>query len=290
MKCRSRYKKNILLVSFAILILHGNDAFSLDLISQANELSGQGRHDEAITEYKRFIFFNADSDKAGTAFFKMGLAYRMMSDWHHALDAVETSIKMTNDPIVADERSLLLATTMIASRDYNLAKLELIKLIDSANTESLRQKALYFNGVASVYTFDWNATSKHFGDYYHKSDAKSRIMELNSILSKTKSSYKSTRTAEMLSIFIPGAGQAYSGNWRDGLNAFLLNGLLIGFTANAVYKKDYNDALLIFILLSSRYYTGNIYHAGKNAEKYNEALDRRTAEKVLKLVSSDEPY
>jgi tetratricopeptide (TPR) repeat protein len=290
MKCRSRCNKNIFLISFVILILYGNHAFSLDLISQADEFSEQGRYNEAITEYKRFIFFNADSDKVDMAFFKMGLAYRMMRDWHHALDAVETSIKMTSDPNVANERSLLLATTMIASRDYNLAKLELIRLTDPANTESLRQKALYFSGVASVYTFDWNATSKHFGDFYSKSDAKSHITELNSILSKTKSSYKSTRTAEMFSIFIPGAGQVYSGNWHDGLNAFLLNGLLIGFTANAVYKKDYNDALLIFILLSSRYYMGNIYHAGNDTEKYNEALDRRTAEKVLKLVSPDEPH
>jgi len=95
--------------------------------------------------------------------------------------------------------------------------------------------------------------------------------------------------AQILSVFIPGAGQFYAEDWRDGLNAFLLNGLLIGLTANAIYKKNYDDASLIFLLLTSRYYMGNIYHAGRDAEKYNENLDRQTAEKVLRYILPDEP-
>jgi hypothetical protein len=34
---------------------------------------------------------------------------------------------------------------------------------------------------------------------------------------------------------------------------------------------------------------GNIYHAGRDAEKYNENLDRQTAEKVLRYILPDEP-
>ncbi len=276
------------LLSF-FLFLYGNCAFSTDLISTADALSEKGQYNEAITEYKRFIFFHADSEKADLAFFKMGLAYRATRNWHQALDTIEMSIAMADDPQVAEERSFYLVTTMLASGDYSLAKLELIKLIESARSEQIHQKALYFSGIASVYSFNWNATERYFGDFYSESDMENHTERLNSILSKTRNSYKSPRTAKLLSVFVPGAGQFYARNWRDGLNAFILNGLLIGLTASEVYKGNYDNASLIFLLLTSRYYMGNIYHAGRDAELYNENLDHHTAESILRYVSSDEP-
>ena len=126
----------------------------------------------------------------------MGLAYRAMRNWHQAIDAIEMSITMTDDPQVAEERSFYLATTMLASRDYSLAKLELIKLIDSTRSNQIRKKALYFSGIASIYNFDWNATEKYFGDFYHGSDMENRSKGLKSILSETRNSYKSPRTAK----------------------------------------------------------------------------------------------
>lgn len=288
MKYALHHTKYVLLL-IILLILCNRYAFSEDLISSADSFFAQGKYNEAITEYKRFIFFNANSDEADSVFFKIGLAYRKIRNWHYALDAIENSVNMAKSPAIADERRLSLATTLIASKDYNFAKLELINLIDSTKSEQTLMKALYFSGVASVYNNDWDSTSKYFGDFYNKSNSENRLIELNSILPKTKRSYKSPRIAKILSVFLPGSGQIYSGNWRDGLNAFLLNGLLIGSNINAIYKKDYDNAILIFALLTSRYYMGNIYHAEKDAEKYNETLDRNTADKILNLISSDEP-
>ncbi|HGJ66034.1 TPA: hypothetical protein ENS27_11695, partial [bacterium] len=134
----------------------------------------ENRFDESITEYKRFIFFNPESNRKDLAYFKMGLAYRSMGNWHHALDAIGTSIKMTGDSEIADERKLLLATTMIASKDYNLAKLELFNLINSTQSDQIRQKALYFNGVVSIYTYDWNATNKYLNEFFLISNNESR--------------------------------------------------------------------------------------------------------------------
>ncbi|MDQ1317017.1 MAG: hypothetical protein QG641_784 [Candidatus Poribacteria bacterium] len=264
-----------------------NIGLSDDIITLADNLSKQGKYDEAITEYKRFIFFNPDYADNSQVFYKMGLAYRAEHDWHHAIDAMETSITLTQNPEIANERRLSLATTLIASKNYNLAKLELVRILDSTKDNSLSRKVLYFSGIASIYSFDWDAAKKNFNDFYDDSSNKS-AKELNSVLLRVKS-YKSTTTAKILSTIIPGAGQVYAGNWHDGLNAFILNGVIIGFIANSVYKKDYRDALLITFLLSYRYYKGNIYHAEKDVEKYNEAVDLRTAKELLKIVSPDEP-
>jgi tetratricopeptide (TPR) repeat protein len=257
-----------------------------DILTLADDLSKQGKYDEAITEYKRFIFFNPDYADNAQVFYKMGLAYRAEHNWYYALDTIKTSITLTHDPEIANERRFSLATTLLASGNYSLARLELIRILDSTKDSSLSRKALYFSGIASVYAFDWDATARYFNDFYSDSNNES-LKELN--LTLKKKSYKSTTTAKVLSVFIPGAGQFYAGNWRDGLNAFVLNGVIIGFTANSIYKKDYKDALLITFLLLYRYYTGNIYRAEMDVEKHNENVDRRMAKEILRIVSPDEP-
>ena len=281
-----------------------------DILTLADGLSKQGKYDEAITEYKRFIFFNPDYADNAQVFYKTGLAYRAEHNWYYALDAIKTSITLTHDPEIANERRFSLATTLLASGNHSLARLELIRILDSTKDSSLSRKALYFSGIASVYTFDWGATARYFNDFYSDSGKDdvvspfsddnslspfrkgkimgiSKVKELNATL--MKKSYKSTTTAKILSIIIPGTGQVYAGNWRDGLNAFILNGVIIGFTANSIYKKDYKDALLIASLLLYRYYIGNIYHAEMDVEKHNENVDRRMAKEILRIVSPDEP-
>ena len=58
----------------------------------ADTLFNLQSYDESITEYKRFLFFNPVDERAGYAYYKMGLAYRIEHDWKEAVDALETSI------------------------------------------------------------------------------------------------------------------------------------------------------------------------------------------------------
>lgn len=263
-----------------------------EVLSLADQLLEKGNYDSAITEYKRFIFFNPKGDQTGNAFYNMGLAYRAERNWQDAIDALSASILLAENPDIADERRITLATTLIASGNYSLARLELIKIAEFSKSHLLCLKASYFSGIASLYMYDWNTAKKSFNDFYlgyADRQLTNRANEVDSVLSGAGRSYKSVRLARILSAVIPGAGQIYACDWRDGLNAFVLNGLITGFVANAIYRKDYKDALLIFSILSLRYYLGNIYHAGMDVRKYNESLDRKNSAKVLRIVSADEP-
>jgi hypothetical protein len=81
---------------------------------------------------------------------------------------------------------------------------------------------------------------------------------------------KSARTATILSVICPGAGQMYAGNAGLGIKDFLLNfgsGYLV---YNAVKQKKYVDAVLIFNFLFQRFYLGSIYNAQKVVEETNQ--------------------
>lgn len=81
---------------------------------------------------------------------------------------------------------------------------------------------------------------------------------------------KSLRTASMLSLVCPGAGEIYAGNVTLGIRDFILNAGTIFLLYNAVRQKKYVDALLIFNFLFNRFYTGSIYNAQKTAISTNE--------------------
>lgn len=93
------------------------------------------------------------------------------------------------------------------------------------------------------------------------------VDQINSCLNKPR---KSLKTAALLSLICPGTGEIYAGNTHLGIRDFLLNlgsGYLI---YNAVKKKKYVDAVLVFSFLFNRFYLGSIHNAQLSAEKTNE--------------------
>ncbi len=277
----------VLLATFSMI----EPVLSDEALNLADRLLEQGHYDEAITEYKRFIFFNPEDERVGYALYRMGLAHRAGREWQEAIDALKASVRVTQDAKVTDERRIILATTLIASGNYNLARLELLRVSEFSRDSSPRLRAMYFDGIASLYMFDWDAAEKSFGGFYSEyagGRIVNRAEEVNSVLYKARASYKSAGLAKFLSTILPGSGQMYAGDWRDALNSLALNGLTIGLLANAIYRKDYTDAALISSI-SMRYYMGNRYRAEVDVRKYNESMDRQNAMKILNIVRADEP-
>ena len=275
----------------AVLPSHAGPAMLDDVLKMADRLREFGSHSEAITEYKRFIFFNPESEHASDALYGMGLAYRAMRDWQGAINALKASVSATEDPRISGQRRIILATTLIATGNYSLARLELLKVSEFSKYPSLRLRSLYFEGVAALYEFEWDVAGEAFGKFYSdyaQGEWAGRTKEIELSLLEARKSHKSASLAKLLSTIIPGMGQTYAGDWRDGLNALVLNGLIIGLTANAVYRKGYLDVALISSI-SVRYYRGNIYRAEMDVRKYNESADRKNAAKILSLVRGDEP-
>jgi hypothetical protein len=286
-ECANPRRACLLLIGILLFLSHARVSLSDDILTLADWLLEQRSYHDAVTEYKRFIFFNPEGANAAYAFYKMGLAYRSEHKWRDAVDALRASILATEDPKIADERRIALATTLIAGGSYSLARLELLKVSEM----SLHPSSLYFYGIASLYMSDWNEAREAFGQFYSRyahGQMTDRAEEIERVLASVETSYKSARSARFLSAIIPGLGQMYASDWRDGLNALVLNSMAIGFIANAIHRRDYRDAALISSI-SIRYYTGNIYNAEMDVRKYNESLDRESAMKILQMVRADEP-
>jgi len=286
-----RVKLCFIIVVALIMVFSTEPVLSDEALKVADGLLEQGHYDQAITEYKRFVFFNPENERASYAFYKIGLAYRAGRNWQGSIDAFKASVRTAGDAEMANEQRLVLATTLIASGNYSLARLELLRIIEFSGEASLRAKARYFDGIAALYMFDWDAVERAFGDFYSESSEgrmANRVGQISPVLLEARQSYKSAGLAGFLSTLLPGLGQIYAGDWRDGLNALAINAVGIGLLANAVYHKDYTNAALVSSI-SMRYYMGNRYRAQVDVRKHNESMDRQNAMEILNLVGQDEP-
>lgn len=244
-------------------------------LALGNHFINLGNYDTAITEYKRFLFFHPDDLRSAETYHKIGLAYRAQGLWQEAILAMRNAVQYASTKEEKSRFQLDFAVTLIASKNYDIARFELIKVTIRNPSGPLYRRALFLQTVAYIYQFRWEEAREVLRNY--TTDEKlDKLFEHAVNLPQ-----KSTRVAKVLSAILPGAGQVYAGSWRSGLNALALNSAL-GFVAvDAVLDKHYVDALLWTYFIFSRYYQGNVHHAGKAVEEFNEGVSRRTADSIL---------
>ena len=275
---------SVTLLFFAVVTVSASDP-ALDL---GDRLFALGDYDAAITEYKRFLFFDANHPQAGEVQFKIGLAYRAQQWWAEAVEAMIAAVQLTTGTEFQAERRVELAVTLIASGAYDLALVELIKVDMQSQSARLRQRARFLRGVAYLYQFKWEQARSVFQVYFDEIPNTARVAaEIDTLFSEAINlPKKSEKTARLLSTFLPGLGQTYAGDWKNGMNALLLNGALGYVTLNAAIERDYDDAILSFFFLFHRYYSGNRYRAAEAAQTFNDRENRRHVEKILQALAT----
>ena len=274
----------VTLLLFTVVTVSASDPV-LDL---GNHLFVLGNYDAAITEYKRFLFFNSDHPQASEAQFKIGLAYRAQKWWAEAVEAMIAAIQRTTETELQAERRVELAVTLIASGAYNLALVELIKADMQSQSARLRQRARFLRGVAYLYQFKWEQARSVFLAYFDAiPSAAGAAAEIDTFFAEALNlPQKSEKAARLLSTLLPGLGQTYAGDWKNGLNALLLNGLLGYVTLDAAIDRDYDDALLSFFFLFYRYYAGNRHRAAEAAQAFNDRENRQHVNRILQALTT----
>ena len=243
-----------------------------------DHLLAHGNPDAAITEYKRFLFFHPDAADAAAVYADIGRAYRTQAHWSEAITAFQTAVLLAPDAETKSDYQLQLAVTRIAAQDYDLARLELIKVTLRTPSALHYRRALFLQAVAYLYQFRWTDARESLRNY--TSDAKLDTL----FQAALDTPQKSVRLARILSTLLPGAGQAYIGEWGQAVNALLLNGTLGFLTLDALLDGYYIDAGLWGAFIFWRYYRGNTFRAGAAAEAFNRHESQRAAAAILQRL------
>ena len=247
-------------------------------LSLGRHLAEVGNYDAAITEYKRFLFFHPDDPRVGEVYYNIGLAYRAKGLWTEAVAALRTATHYAMDRETKSEYQLTLAVTLIATKNYDLAELELIKVMLRNPSTQLHRRMLFLQAVLYIYQFRWEEARSVLREY----TTDERLETLFDAAVNVPQ--KSADVASVLSKILPGLGHIYIGDWRDGLNALLLNGALGFLTVDAILDEHYTDAALWVGLVLLRYYRGNTFRAKTAVEQFNLQKSRHAAEALLQRL------
>jgi len=282
-----RLKSLCLKILTIFLTLSGQGAASDYLQTIADSLASSGFYDDAITEYYRHMFFNRDSLSIDEIYSKIGFCYGNLEQWNNALEALDKSILNAPVDSLKETRRIDKAVILMASGDIKKARSELKTAAygSSYGENSKRASSLLF--LSAILDHDWSEAL----DLFRASD-RSGITESDSmesvLIDAIDADYRSPKTAVLLSILIPGAGQVYCGGWHAGLNAFALDGSLGYLTVDNMIHRRYVTGALIFYFLFQRYYRGNLDHAYDIAVRENEKINTQFESEILNLIGNED--
>jgi tetratricopeptide (TPR) repeat protein len=234
-----------------ILIFCAGTAVADDpALSLADYLFRSESYETAITEYKRYIYFNPLGDRASYAYHRIGSAYRELQSLPKAADALRNAVYTAGNDSIRDERRVDLAVILIASGNHSGAELELVRVSHFGRYSNIKKRASFFLGISCIYGYKWQEALNAYRKYAGRENADTGSKdEVDSLLNGAEGlKYKSPSLAKTLSTFVPGLGQVYAGDWKNGFNALAINGATGYWFIDGLHQASLADIITGYFL------------------------------------------
>ncbi|MDP6523021.1 MAG: tetratricopeptide repeat protein [Kiritimatiellia bacterium] len=235
----------------------------------------EGDYYRAITEYKRLMFLDHANENRSAIRQRIAMSYFRGHKYEPAKRIFrEISLEAKNKSLIKKSMTML-AACYYETGDYEMTVSTLENIApDDKDTLPLKMGWCHL----------MNGNPKEAIDTLSKIRDTSK-QKTESVILIQKAEYydelpeKSPATAGTLSAFLPGAGQAYNGKYRDALTSFILNGLFLWGTIEA-FDNDENVAGAFGAIISSGWYAGNVYNAASGSHKRNRDVRKQFLYKV----------
>ncbi|MGD8781652.1 MAG: hypothetical protein PVH88_22135 [Ignavibacteria bacterium] len=269
--------KNSLVILFLIIntSIFAQDYLSVQL-DYANNLFESKLYFDAVTEFKRLQFFDTNKLYEYDSNFKIGVSYKKGAKFDKAVDYLVKAINTARTEEEKFNAEIELVKVNILRKTTDNALTIINQLEDKYYTRDQRNELYYWRGWAYMFADNWEMAVSEF----NRIDANHELK----ILSRNVEEEKYSETfAKIISIFIPGAGQIYTGRYLSGLMSLGWN-ILWGYNVfNALEDERHFDAAIVTGLLWERFYRGNV----QNAENFAKEENIKIANKALRYLQND---
>jgi tetratricopeptide (TPR) repeat protein len=289
-----RHKSPLLLAfSFAVILVVG-PAIPVEaqrapdgLLDRADRFFQAENYDASATEYQRFLFFAREHPAAYYAYYRLGLAEYRLGRFEEAIRAFRQSAQSsTASSNHRRNTSYRLGLAYLEANQLERAKLEVLSLAMSARDTVLATQASVIVGLAYAFQDRWEQADEMWqravvlqkdNEPFQRKIARAQAVadQLD-----TQPTLASPAKAKWASTFLPGSGQVYAGNVRDGLSALAVNTGTSYMVYRSLSAGSYISAVTLATSLWWRYYQGNRNRAADAAARANRN-HRQRLEKEL---------
>jgi len=255
------------LIVFSTANLFAQNEFAKEFIF-ATKLYNEENYYDAVTECKRLVFFDSDSQYVFKAYILMGKSYKMGGKFSDAIlnfTNAELNAK-TSGEVFESKIEIIRANILRRTTDRALQLLD--DLDKNGNFSSRTDEINYWRGWTYIFAERWKEAASSFS----KIDSCEQLQQLCMQVEKDK---YSVTFANLISHFIPGAGQIYTGNYVSGFLSLGWN-ILAGYvTINSFAADRIFDGLVELNFFWLRFYNGNIQNAQKFALYENQKISNK---------------
>ena len=255
-------------------------------ISQINPVDlarlyyNEGNYLESINEYKRYLFFNKNPVDKPAILIELYKSYQAIENWKNAFETIEMAY-LASDDSTKDRIYIDKALMLISIGELQKSEIILTKISTFTKYDKIKRESYYWLGLGNLYSYKWSAAKNNMKKYY----GEPHRQYIDSIFSDAdKLDFKSPKRARILSLFVPGLGQIYSKDYKNGFNSLIINSITSYFLLNSIINKNYFESLIIYFTAFERYYQGSRSNAELIANNYNQKISKQFSESLSNSI------
>ncbi|MGQ9643433.1 MAG: hypothetical protein ACUVT3_06215 [Ignavibacterium sp.] len=242
--------------------------YFVEQLELADSLFNSQNYFDAITEYKRLLFFDSLNHFRFYSNYQIGLCYKNGAKYSDAIRYfVLAENNASNDEQLFNSKVQQVRTNILR-RTTSRAEKILSEIETDKRFEQHKREIKYWRGWSFIFSDKWKDAYRIF----------SEIGETNlaQICLNTHEKLYSVEFAKYSSMIIPGLGQFYTGEYLSGLLSIAWNIFAGYLTINAFNQERIFDGIVTANLLWFRFYRGNFQNAEKFAEEKNTRIINET--------------
>ena len=258
----------------------------------AEHLFDQRAYHSAILEYKRLLFYHPDISKADLARYRIGLSYYRQGNRELARQQFEeVTQNFPNSPLNL-QAQLMLGRTYFDAKNYSTARSTFFSVVSADGGGETAAQAQYLRGWCYIHEQAWFKAIAEFRTVQQLqpdtplSQVSTRLADMT--YANTPLPFKSSRLAEWMSTFLPGAGQIYAGKLENGLISGAVNAAVCYLLVDSILDERYVDAVGI-CLVGSRFYMDNRVNARRWTIEHNRRLEVDFIRQLKQQVRDNTP-
>ncbi|MDO8368631.1 MAG: hypothetical protein Q7T20_17665 [Saprospiraceae bacterium] len=251
----------------------------------AREQVVAGNKSLALKTYQRVLFFSGDRyrDECQS---QLAALHADLGNFEKSAFYCDLLYQSADSDSLRYEALFSKTGILMLQNQYKRALIEILSLPKSLPEPWRTRKQLYL-GAAHFGIREFELARADLLPLFAAEDIEGRAEFERLMRQAERVSRKSPKTARVLSMILPGAGQFYAGDLKNGLNSLLLNALLgYWFVATGI-SYTFLDAAATVSPWLFRYYGGGIRRAGEILEKKKEERLRKVFRKVLGTMNDE---
>jgi tetratricopeptide (TPR) repeat protein len=255
-------------------------------INQTIELADNAKSAEnyqaAVEYYERVLFFDSNQEHYPSVSNNIAECYFSLHDYPNAIKYYSLAFNLSQDDSLRNFYSLRKIESLILNHNFSYAYIE---LLENEEANKGKKEWTLYAAVSCFGMEQYDDSKKYFLHLIPSNNSKDSILVEKSFLklSKYQKTLKPNR-AKWMSFIIPGLGQFYSGNIKNGLNSLILNGLIIYLTIELSITYTVMDALLATGPWIQRYYLGGTNNAKHSCEMQLAKRKNQVYQNLLEIV------